>query len=666
MKKITKIIMFILIFIILTFGTGYLLYAVSLLNNIENFARLILSITLAAIWLCIIVSSIKSLKLKKSKIKLVLIFVIIYTIALSFLAFYIIKAYSIVAKTTTSSTTYQTSLVTLSSNNVKDIKSVKGSIGILSDTTSIVGNTLPLEVIKKNKLGKTKEYDNFIELIKALLDKEVDYAFLPANYVIMFSEVEGANFENLDKDTKVIFTESKEIKEKQKKSVKLDKPFTILLMGVDSELEGIANASFNGDSLILITFNPKTLSSTILSIPRDSYVPIACFPNQRKNKITHAAWYGETCMIDTIENFTGINIDYFVKINFKGVVSLVDELGGVEIDVPYAFCEQNSNREWGNSTVYVEKGLQTLNGEQALAFARNRHSWPEYCSSKYSNYISNDFIRGEHQQAVIKALLNKLKSVKNLDSIMNLLDILSNNMETNMNTSEILSLYNIGKDVIAKNGSGNVADLMSMNRLYLNGHDAYIYDQSMKLNLYNYVIYDASLDAVVKAMKVNLGLEEPTLVKEFSFSIDKEYEETVIGKKEVSSSSVSKLPNFTGDTESQARITCSKLGITCAFKTVSEGEGENGKIISQSYNAGYDISYVGTVTLTILKKSETKETTTKKEVKEEPKTEEKTEENKEQETTTNPTPSDSGNGDSNDSGNSSTGDSGDSDSNNEE
>ena len=627
MKKITKIIMFIFIFILLTFGTGYLLYAVSLLNNIENMARLLLSITLVAIWLCVIVSSIKSLKSKKSKLKIVLIFVVIYALALSFLAYYIIKAYSIVAHATTNSTAYTTSLVTLKSNKAENIKDVKGSIGILEDTTSIVGNTLPLEIIEKNNLKTPKEYDNFIDLIKALLNKEVDYAFLPANYVIMFSEVEGANFEDLEKDTKVIYTKTKKVKEKAKSNEKLDKPFTILLMGVDSELEGIANASFNGDSLILITFNPKTLSSTIMSIPRDSYVPIACFPNQRKNKITHAAWYGETCMIDTIENFTGIEIDYFVKINFKGVVSLVDELGGVEVDVPYAFCEQNSNREWGNSTIYLEKGLQTLNGEQALAFARNRHSWPEYCGAKYSNYVSNDFIRGEHQQTVIKALLNKLKAVKNLDSIMNLLNILSNNMETNMTTSEILSLYNIGKDVLSKNGGADVSELISMQRLYLNGHDAYIYDQSMKLNLYNYVLYDASLNAVVKAMKVNLGLEEPELIKEFSFSIDKKYEETIIGKNEVSASSVKKLPDFTGDTEVTAKNTCNSLGITCVFKTTESGSGTNNTVISQSYNAGYDISYVGTVTLTILKKSEVKQQTTEKKV--EKKVEEKTEEKEE-------------------------------------
>ena len=193
-------------------------------------------------------------------------------------------------------------------------------------------------------------------------------------------------------------------------------------------------------------------------------------------------------MMKTIENFTGINIDYFVKINFKGVVKMVDTLGGVDVDVPYSFCEQNSNREWGNNTVYVDKGMQTLDGEKALAFSRNRHPWPAYCGAKYSNYNSNDFIRGQNQQTVIRALMNKLKTVRNLDTVYELLDTISNSMQTNMTTNEILSLYNIGKDIIIKSNGGEVEDLLGIQRLYLSGSDAYIYDSGSGLNLYNYVL----------------------------------------------------------------------------------------------------------------------------------------------------------------------------------
>ena len=348
-----------------------------------------------------------------------------------------------------------------------------------------------------------------------------------------FSYANRAEIEDyLKEDTKIIYTKEKKVKKssKSKKSSTLNKPFTILLMGVDSENEDLASSSFNGDSLILITFNPTTLNTTMLSIPRDSYVPIMCFAGHKKNKITHAAWYGEDCMMKTIENFTGINIDYFVKINFKGVVKMVDTLGGVDVDVPYSFCEQNSNREWGNNTVYVDKGMQTLDGEKALAFSRNRHPWPAYCGAKYSNYNSNDFIRGQNQQTVIRALMNKLKTVRNLDTVYELLDTISNSMQTNMTTNEILSLYNIGKDIIIKSNGGEVEDLLGIQRLYLSGSDAYIYDSGSGLNLYNYVLSQDSLDAVVEAMEINLGKKKPKIVKEFSFSIDNPYEEEVIGK----------------------------------------------------------------------------------------------------------------------------------------
>jgi len=632
MKKNTlKKILLLISMVLMTISSSFIVYAVYLLSGIENLVRILFMAIIILIWIVSIISCIDGLKKQKSKFKTIFGISLVYSIILFVVAFYINSTYNTLKSMTSSSTSYSSSIVTLKENDAKEIKDIKDEpIGILNDETSIVGNQIPLEIVEKNKLeNELKEYGSFIDLIDDLLNKKIEYAFLPTNYDILFSNVEGTDFKDLKSKTKIIYTETKKIKNEKTSNNSITKPITILLMGVDSELESIANASFNGDSLMLITFNPTTLSSTILSIPRDTYVPIACF-NNRKNKITHAAWYGESCMIDTIENFTGITIDYYVKINFKGVVKLVDTLGGVEVDVPYSFCEQNSNREWGKNTVYVEKGLQTLNGEQALAFARNRHPNPGYCSSKWTNYISNDFIRGQHQQLVIKALLNSLKNVKSLNTVSELMNTISNSMETNMTTSEILSLYNIGKDILVKSSGENVVDLLSMQRLYLNGYDAYIYDQSMDLNLYNYVLYDESLNEVTEAMKINLGLVEPKMEKEFKFSIDKPYEETVIGKNTIGKASVTKLPDFTGDTEAQAKATCNKLGISVNFKYVTIGSGTNNTVIAQSYKAGYDMSYVKSITLTVLKKEEKtvpkKEETTKKEnekvdSKEEPKVE---------------------------------------------
>ena len=83
--------------------------------------------------------------------------------------------------------------------------------------------------------------------------------------------------------------------------------------------------------------------------------------NNKKNKITNAGWYGEDCIMDSVENYFNINIDYYFKVNFKAVVDLVDAIGGVEVEVPYSFCEQNSKRQWGKNTIFVDKGKQLFN-----------------------------------------------------------------------------------------------------------------------------------------------------------------------------------------------------------------------------------------------------------------------------------------------------------------
>ena len=606
MKKLTKhkvaFILTLISILVLFGGVGYFILSISKLNNIENNLRLIGSIVLGIISLLLFILSIRFLnKFKKTKLTIVIILMLLIGGVGIFAAYNVDKVYGALSKVSDTSgyTTYSSSLVTLKDNEAESIKDIGDSeLGILNDTTSYEGNIIPEEVIKEQKLNnKTKEYDSYIAMIDALRDGEINYIFLPTNYTVMFGSMEG--YEDIADETKVLLTQTKKVKNEKEESDStntkaITEPFTVLLMGVDSDAEGIANGSFNGDSLMVITFNPKTLSTTILSIPRDSYVPIACFSGQRKNKITHAAWKGETCMMDTIENFLDIKIDYYVKINFTGVVQLVDTLGGVEIDVPYNLCEQNSKRQWGSNTIYIEKGLQTLNGEQALAYARNRHPNPGKCSSKWTNYTSNDFIRGEHQQEVVTALLNKFKDVKDLDTVYKLLDTISNNMVTNMSTDQILSLYNVFKDIASKStGMNDMADVLGIQRLKLNGYDARIYDYGgTNLSLYNYVLYDDSVKAVSDAMKENLGLKKTKVVKSFSFDINTPYEKEVIGADETGERSLVQLPNFVGQTVDYVRSYCSRNGISVTVK------GGNGYVLSQSVPSGANIEDVNSITIT--------------------------------------------------------------------
>lgn len=580
-------IIFNILFVILIISSFYMLYSISLLNGIENKLRLIGTIVIIVIAALFIFLSILSILKHQKKRRIILaVLIIFYSGILIFLAANIHTVIEKLGRVSTTTTTYSASLVTLNSNKAENIDDIgSASIGMLKDENSIDGHQLPKEIMKKNKSisnNKVIYYDDYVSMLNALYEGEIEYIFLPSGYVLLFQSLEG--YEHIENETKVLDSIDKDIKSTiAKGGNKIDKPFTVLLMGVDSEKENIKGASFNGDSLMLITFNPTTLNTTIVSIPRDTYVPISCL-NGRKNKITHAAWGGESCMISTIENFTGIKIDYYVKINFKGVVKLVDNLGGIDVDVPIDFCEQDSNRDFGN-LICLKKGQQTLNGEQALALSRHRKT-------------INDFIRGQNQQLVVKGLMNKAKSIRSIDTIYSLLDTLSNNMETNMTTNEILSFYNVAKEILEKSKeTSKVEELLGMQRLYISGFDAMIYDYDSKLNagtklrLYNFVPYDGSIKDVVNAMKVNLGLESPKVIKSFEFDVDEPYVETVIGKGTYKDTTLYLLPNFVGYNQSKAIAYGKEHGIKVNVNTVSSAQNA-GQVISQSLHDGMDVSAI--------------------------------------------------------------------------
>ena len=613
-RCIGKSIVLIILFILNTFATYKMVYALSLLSGIETFVRMLVIIILVLLWIGFSLTYIKKLFKRKSKYLRYIPITIVYVTILFVGSNYIIKTYKVIDRLSSSTTLYSSSLITLVENESYKIDNIgSGKIGIISDYTSIDGNEIPKEVIENKKIkNKIKEYDSYVKLLDALYEKEVDYIFLPTNYIQMFLNINDEEYETLEDDTKIIFTEEKEVKRENNNKIDLSKPFSVLIMGVDSKEESLKNSAFNGDALILLTFNPKTLNTTIMSIPRDSYVPIACFKNKTKNKITHAAMYGEECMIKTIENFTSIDINYYVKINFKGVVKIIDELDGIEVEVPYSFCEQDSNRKWGKNTIYVEEGLQTLNGEQALALSRNRKNNTSKCSSKWTSGYRSDFVRGQNQQLVLRSTLNKLKEIKDLNEIYNLLDTVSDSMETNMTTNEILSLYNIAKDILVKSSNSNMEDLIGFKRLYLSGEDARIYDSRTGLNLYNYVLYDGSIKDVSEAMQINLEKKEPKLIKEFTFDINEEYEEKIIGKGNYESSIV-KLPSFVGKTESEAKSKAKKLGLDVTIKYMEGKSSLEGTVLYQNYGAGTNVLNVSNLILTVVKNDNIADNNTDKE-----------------------------------------------------
>ncbi len=594
-----------------------ILLSIYLIRSIYKFSQIETMLRYCVIFIIFLLDIFIFIKLffnNKKKKKIYNTFLIIITITYIISSFYLNKIYTYFSNLN-KNVIYSTSLVTLSERDDIDLITLKdANIGIISNNDeSDKLRELALEIISSENLSKNNnivDFDNYITMITALYEKELDYAFLPTNFADIYSTTEG--FENLKNDLKIITsTEKEETKEEAQllgSSKDISEPFTILLIGIDSTTENLKQAdSFNGDSLILVTFNPKTMTATMLSIPRDSYVPIACFAGQYENKITHSASRGTSCVINTIENFLDIKIDYYMKINFTGLVDLVDTLGGIEVDVPYSFCEQNSKREFGNGTIYVTAGYQTLNGEQALAFSRNRKKNSEYCSKEWTQGNRDDFVRGNNQQAVIQAILNKMKQFTDITKIDDILEVISNNLDTNMTEETIFSFYNIAKDVMFSSSNDEV---LTIQKLFIAGTGQYIYDESTKLQLWNYIPNKKSVEDVIEAMKINLGEQEHTLIKEFSYSIKDGYEQKVIGEGPYSTyTTYDLLVDLTDKTLSEAQTWATKNNIKLNIEYVENSKYKNGTILSQDYPVNKRLDKINnkTVTIKVVKNKENEE-----------------------------------------------------------
>ncbi len=468
---------------------------------------------------------------------------------------------------------YKTVLLTFN-EKYKTIEDVTNSkIGIVEDTEDIELYILPNKVIEKNSLSKNNEiinYNSVIDLMGALYKKEVDLIFINSNYKDLFISFE--EYADLsEKGIEVIeYSEklkNKSIEEKNNTDTNgkaLTKPFTLLILGVDSISD--VNAAFNGDTIMIVTFNPKTLNATMFSIPRDTYVKVAC-GNRQFQKINTSAYGGAKCVKNTVESITGLNIDYYIKINFKGVVDLVDALGGVEVDVPYAFCEQNSSRSWGDKTVFVkEKGLQVLNGEQALALSRNRHSADNLSLMKYhcptlTEGPRNDFIRGKNQQLVIEGIIKKVKEIRNVNKLLEVLDVISKNIDTDLSVNDMFSFYEVLENLI---GAKDL-ELVNIQKTFLRGYDMNVWEPNANGIRYAFFNYKGSMNDIVNLMKQNLEIIKPNVIKEFSFSVNKPYEQELVGNKSYNETKLPTVPDFSKYSYSGAKDWANKNNISIHF-----------------------------------------------------------------------------------------------------
>lgn len=579
-KKLFRALVTILLIILQLLGLGFIIYALVLYKGVETFYRVLGTIILIYFFLLLSYLLLNSIKKKNTKSFIALIVFTLLIVGIEFTGFYYLnKIYVALNSYNKDKNMYYSSLVSYDKTlkTYKDLNDDK--IGIIEDVNDIEGYVLPKEIIGDLKLdnnNKIVKYNSTMELLHALKNKEIKAAFFSSNYIDMFYTLDG--YENIEEDTVVLYETSKEYISKEEniksETSSLNKPFTMLLIGVDSSKDGVTSG-YNADVLLLVTFNPNTLRATLTSVPRDMYLKTACSGNAYRRINTTTWGSSSSCAVKTIENLFDVDIDYYAKINFKGVVQLVDAVGGIDVDVPYSLCEQNSSRKWGDNTQYIEKGKQHLNGEQALALARNRHSakdskkMQQYCPT-YTEGVRNDYQRGKNQMKVIMGIVKAATKLTDPNQAVNILEKISSNFQTNVTTDDVLSLYSLAKSLVIS----DTTELVNVQRLQLKGYNAWgtIYEPSSKSYPAVTIPYTGSIKDIKNEMNINLGKSNYTLIKSISFDLNKPYKSTIIGQDKYVQEKIKTMPNLSTYSVSDIKTFASNNNKTIQFVDVDTNQ----------------------------------------------------------------------------------------------
>ncbi len=335
------------------------------------------------------------------------------------------------------------------------------------NSASSNGNVLLAFDDIKNDTGKKitpTEYTTWSELIDAFYANRTVQAIVINDSM---RNIISQEYEDFEDEIKIIKSyQYKELVNVDKSNVNVKKdPFVIYVSGISSEdgadtkLSSYALSDVN----ILAVINPNTKQVLLVTTPRDSYIKISNNNGATGyDKLTHAGLYGIERSIEALENLYGVNIDYYVKINFSGCEAVVDALDGITIDSEVEFT---NGQDAAPIAYHFVKGLNECDGAKTVAFTRERHA-----------FLSGDFQRGRNQTAAIKAIINKATSPAILTKYSAVLDAVSDMFLTNIPNSAITDLvkaqindptaWNIQTYGITGDTSGKTGEHLEVTNLY--------------------------------------------------------------------------------------------------------------------------------------------------------------------------------------------------------
>jgi LCP family protein required for cell wall assembly len=315
---------------------------------------------------------------------------------------------------------------------------------IATDDTKHINDTIDKIEKDIDVTIQTQEYESVFALVGAFENGLIQSFITNEGTILALDNSE--EYLDYSKNLKVIMenTIKEKIKEEEKSQV-IDKDrFCVYFSGIDTF--GSVTVRSRSDVNIIGVVNNQTKTVLLVSTPRDYFVELSN-ANGKKDKLTHAGIYGIDVSMDTLENLYNTQLSYYVRINFSGFQDIIDTLGGVDV-----YSEHSFTSETEEGTYSYSEGVNHLNGEEALGFARARYA-----------FVDGDRQRGRNQMQVIKATIEKLESPETLKNYASLMDNMSGSFQTDMAKDDIgylvqSTLDNGGWKVLTYSVSGSDAE----------------------------------------------------------------------------------------------------------------------------------------------------------------------------------------------------------------
>ena len=446
---------------------GFLLFLI-FRHNILAF-RYLNVITAAVVILVALASLLLIIYRKAEKFTIFFLTLAILVSSVSFFALQQFVGFTSHINSTSNYSEYSMSVVVLKDSEVHNVTQLDSVTGPTDTDNENIQKLIADIKTSQSKELTVEQSTSYLAAYTSLVSGEAKAIVLNS----VFENIIESEYPDYASKIRKIYTKNI-TKEVAAPKVSKNKSFNVYVSGIDTY--GPISSVSRSDVNILMTVNQDSKKILLTTTPRDSYVPIADGGNNQKDKLTHAGIYGVDSSIHTLENLYGVDINYYVRLNFTSFLKLIDLLGGVDVYNDQEFTSRHGKFHFPVGNVH-------LDSEQALGFVRERYSLAD-----------GDRDRGRNQQKVIVAIIQKLTSTEALKNYSDIIQGLQDSLQTNMPIETMIDLINTQ---LESGGSYKVnsQDLKGTGRM---GLPSYAMPDS---NLYMMEIDDSSLATAKSAIQ---------------------------------------------------------------------------------------------------------------------------------------------------------------------